>query len=82
MQAEVLLAVQLDMVVAVDMRALATGLLRKVRALARHRAAAAALHHRYPDAGRELLGQEPCAICRDDMRVTSSPMYFSRPSLS
>lgn len=68
---------QLDLVLFMDMRALAVGLARRVRAFARHRAAALALRSRYPDALPHQLAAEPCAICRDSMqvrpRVKSSP---------
>ncbi len=54
-----------------DIRALLSGLCRKVRAFARHRAAARALRDIYPDADAAALaaGHEQCAICRDAMRV-------------
>lgn len=59
----------LDLVLAMDVRAMAAGLLRKLRSLARHRAAASALRSRYPDAPTEQLAKEECAICRDVMQA-------------
>jgi hypothetical protein len=54
-----------------DIRALLAGLRRRLRAFARHRAAARLLQDAYPDAGPAALqgGREQCAICRDAMQV-------------
>ena len=54
-----------------DIRALLAGLRRRLRAFARHRAAARLLQDAYPDAGLAALqgGREQCAICRDGMQV-------------
>lgn len=64
-------ALQLDLILFMDIRALLSALGRKLRAFARHRAATRLLRDAYADAdaARLAASREECAICRDSMQV-------------
>ncbi len=60
-----------DLVLLMDVRAVASSLLRRLRSYSEYRAATHRLHHAFPDArpGEE----EPCSICMEPMQVRVRP---------